>query len=50
MGEFMEYEFKTLKELYDRIKPALTSKRKEFIPPEYSRTARSWQSRLPTRI
>ncbi|CCY45581.1 post-transcriptional regulator [Clostridium sp. CAG:1193] len=31
MGEFMEYEFKTLKELYDRIKPALTSKRKEFI-------------------
>lgn len=26
----MEYEFKTLKELYDRIKPALTSKKSEF--------------------
>ena len=30
VGDTMDYEFKSLKELYDRITPALTSKKDEL--------------------
>jgi len=50
----MDYEFKSLRELYDRIKPALTSKCSEFKKLGYKNikeadiwnylTSKKWQS------